>query len=136
MDKGSKLLNAEALFGVLKGRGIDCEDWHDNEIYLYNSYGWGVQEEEEYKRVEQELECLSMEREEYRIAVCFDESGFDYWMQDEEDQNYANMKIVLKEGSLSCSELEGLVESIHRIDSDLEVISSVYNYNPIFDKQP
>ena len=66
-------------------------------IEIYGLPNWGALNKKEYEEQEKFLSELYIEDESYTMHASYDVSGFDYWMIKQEEPNYININIEIKE---------------------------------------
>ena len=66
-------------------------------IEIYGLPNWGALNKKEYEEQEKFLSELYIEDESYTMYASYDVSGFDYWMIKQEEPNYININIEIKE---------------------------------------
>ena len=76
---------------------LDCPfDKENNKIDVYSSVYWTAETEEEYKAHENLIHEYIKENELFRLNAWCDISGFDYWVVQQQEENYVSIDVVLK----------------------------------------
>lgn len=89
-----KLLNI--ISGDL-GLSIDCPyDKDNNKIDVYSSVYWSADSKKEYKKKESTISKWKYEDELMRAYAWCDFSGYDYWVVQQEEENYVGIDVYLK----------------------------------------
>ena len=66
-------------------------------IEIYGLPNWGALNKKEYEKQEKFLSELYIEDESYAMYASYDVSEFVYWMIKQEEPNYININIEIKE---------------------------------------
>jgi hypothetical protein len=123
-------VDAETLYNLLNSLDIPCDGYFKvGVIHLEYSINWGAKDKNTYEKVEEELDLLCVKNNAYEVYVLYDVSGYDYWMQRSEEQNYASLTIRFDE-VIMYSEVGELVETVREIIGKLEDIQEEHDYNP------
>jgi len=77
-----------------------------NKIDVYSSVYWTAENEEEYIEKEDIINNYKIENELFTLFAWCDVSGFDYWVIQQEEENYVSIDVVLKKDVLDYTEKE------------------------------
>jgi len=77
-----------------------------NKIDVYSSVYWTAENEEEYIEKEDIINNYKIENELFTLYSWCDVSGFDYWVIQQEEENYVLIDVVLKKDVLDYTEKE------------------------------
>ena len=88
------------LIENLSSRHLDIIINKENNTHYIEIYGlpnWGALNKKEYEKQEKFLSELYIEDESYTMYASYDVSGFVYWMIKQEEPNYININMEIKE---------------------------------------
>ena len=90
----------EIKYNIEKGQlfaDVDCEyDKENNKIDVYGTMYWTADDEEEYKAKEKIINDYIFENDLVKIYAWCDISGYDYWVIQQEEENYVSIDVILK----------------------------------------
>ena len=108
----------------------DCDwvlDEENNKIDVYSSRYWGCSTEEQYKKNEELIRDYKVDNDLVSIFSWCDISGFNYWMVQQEEDNYVSIDVVLKKESYTDEEVVKINELI--IEADNYFLYKLDSYN-------
>lgn len=88
----------------------------DNDTYCIEIHGlpnWGSLNKKGYEEQEKFLSELYIEDEYYTMYASYDVSGFDYWMIKQEEPNYINIFIEIKE-TIDNKDYDNLLKTLEK----------------------
>ena len=74
-------------------------DEENNKIDVYSSVYWTSNNEEDYIRKENLIDEYKVENDLVKINAWCDVSGYDYWVIQQEEENYVSIDVVLKKNA-------------------------------------
>lgn len=114
----------------IKDLEIDCLEIeaNGNDIYGYidapdGLQYWGAITEKKYNETEEAISSFEIKRYLWEIALDFDVSGFDYWMNSMKEFNTCSGSVWFKTEELTASEVKELQKDVW---SALEAIESIH----------
>ena len=75
---------------------------------------WKAPTEEEYNKIEKEILNKEISNEHFTVYSFCDQSGFDYWVNKQEEPNYIMISFEIRE-SFSIEQVEELKDSIQKL---------------------
>lgn len=88
----------------------------ENDTYYIEIYGlpnWGSLNKEGYEEQEKFLSELYIEDESYTMYASYDVSGFDYWMIKQEEPNYTDIVLKIKE-TIDNKDYDNLLKTLEK----------------------
>lgn len=82
-----KSIKVSEIPQLVKWAGL--EDVGENQLDVYDSNYWTRDTEKEYNAVTQKLDKVKTKCHGYEIYVWYDISGYDYWVNNMKEENYA-----------------------------------------------
>lgn len=73
---------------------------------------WTEPNKKEYEQTEKELDEFEIKRKAYSIYFGYDVSGFEYWVEEQEEENYIGIAVAMNTTELTIEEVEQLEEDI------------------------
>ena len=97
-------------------------DKENNKIDVYSSIHWTAETDEEYIEKEKFIDNWKYEDDLVEAYAWYDVSGFDYWVLQQEDENYVSIDVILKKSAeqYSQEEMQKIREIIITADEDLQ----------------
>ena len=94
-------------------------DEEGNKIDVYSSVYWSAENEEGYDRKENPINNYKFENDSVSISAWCDCSGYDYWVVQQEEENYVSIDVLLKKQpeEYSQEEMEEIRELIIKADN-------------------
>lgn len=83
-------------------------DKEDLRLHHQDHINWTEPNEEEYVLTENELDGFEIKRKAYSIYFRYDVSGFEYWVEEQEEENYINIVVAMNTTELTIEEVEQL----------------------------
>lgn len=105
-------------------------DKTDKRLHSQEQFNWGAKLESEYKEAEKQIETLVKRGKGWEIYCWCDVSGWDYWMNQQEESNYIMTTIMFDESAVEESEIEAIKNALDEILYDAECISETYSFMP------
>lgn len=87
-------------------------DRTDLRLHHQDLINWTEPNKKEYEQTEKELDAFEIKRRAYSIRFNYDVSGFEYWVEQQEEENYINITLVFNRVHLTLEEVEQLDEDI------------------------
>lgn len=76
---------------------VDCPfDDENNKIDVYSSVYWTAETKEDYEKKENIINSYIKETDLFRLNAWCDISGFEYWVKQQNEDNYVSIDVVLK----------------------------------------
>jgi len=91
---------------------------------------FGTKTKKDYDKVVKELDKLHIKTKNYEIYISYDLGGYEYWMEQEQEQVSTNIVINLKKSELPDDEFDKLFDDVIKIADKLVVITNKYDYIP------
>lgn len=88
---------------------LDLDTFYDkesNKIDVYSSVYWTAESEKEYVEKEKLIEDYKKETPLFTLIAWCDISGYNYWVVQEEEENYVSIDVILKKDVKTYSEQE------------------------------
>lgn len=92
-------------------------DKEDKRLHLEYDVRWCEIDEQEYKNVEREIDNYCIKRENYLVYAWCDVSGWDYWMNRQEEENYIQISVSFSKDELSDEEIQQLASDIETAET-------------------
>lgn len=83
-------------------------DKEDLRLHYQDIINWTEPNEEEYILTENEIDDFEIERKAYSIYFRYDASGFEYWVEEQEEENYIAITVGFNSTELTIEEVEQL----------------------------
>lgn len=83
-------------------------DKTDLRLHHQDIINWTAPNEEEYILTENEIDDFEIERKAYSIYFRYDASGFEYWVEEQEEENYIAITVGFNSTELTIEEVEQL----------------------------
>ena len=112
---------------------LDLEyDGDETDLRLHGSemLNWGAETEAEYKEATDAIDAISFKGNGWEVYAWYDVSGFNYWMVQQEEQNYINVTIMFAVDSIDASEIPAIKNAMESAYSEAYSISEKYDYVP------
>lgn len=77
-----------------------------NKIDVYTSVSWGADTEEEYQEKEKIIDDWKFENNLVKCNAWCDISGYNYWMVEQQEENYVSVDVYLKKKPSEYTQLE------------------------------
>ena len=110
------------LFNIITGElftDLDTPyDANDNKIDVYSSVNWTAETKEEYESKEELISSYKVENDLFTLRAWCDISGFDYWVIQQEEENYVSIDVYLKKQPNEYSQEECQIISNAIIEAD------------------
>lgn len=87
-------------------------DRTDLRLHHQDHINWTEPNEKEYILTEKELNEFEIKREAYSIYFRYDVSGYEYWVEEQEEENYIGVTVGFNSTDLTLEEVEQLKEDI------------------------
>ena len=88
------------LYDIVNGYlGTDLDtpySENENKIDVYSSVYWSADTEEEYKRKEELINSYNIVNDLFILFAWCDISGYEYWVKQQEEENYVSIDVILK----------------------------------------
>ena len=93
-------------------------DKESNKIEVYSSVYWTAENEEEYNQKEKLIDDYKVDNDLFSLNCWCDISGFNYWVIQQEEENYVSIDVCLKKDVLDYTEeeIELIKEAIIKAD--------------------
>ena len=102
----------------------------DFRLHSPEQYNWGAKDENEYEQAEKEINAISYKGEGWEVYCWFDVSGWDYWMNQQEESNYIMTTVAFESDEVDSSQVEPINTAIDNALNDVLNISQQYSYMP------
>lgn len=96
---------------------------------MYN-FHWGEKEEKDYQKVEKKLDKFEIKGSGYAICLGYDVSGWDYWMNKQEETNYVNIIIEFTAKDFPVKQLSTLKKDYRKAVGFAKDIQYDHDYDP------
>lgn len=93
-------------------------DKEDLRLHYTDSIWWYEENEKEYEEVENKISDFHIKRKHYEVYVWCDVSGYDYWIKEEEGENYIQITVGFKKDEVP-------VDILPQLQRDID---EAYNY--------
>lgn len=87
-------------------------DKEDLRLHHQDHINWTEPNKKEYEQTEKELDAFEIKRRAYSIYFGYDVSGFEYWVENQEEENYITITVGFNSTDLTLEEVEQLDEDI------------------------
>jgi hypothetical protein len=91
---------------------------------------WGAETEEEYNQAAEKIDAISYSGNGWSVYAWYDVSGFDYWMNQQEEQNYINITVAFDSDEIDGNEIPNIQKALDSAYEDAYAISENYDYIP------
>jgi hypothetical protein len=116
-------------FNIINGKlytDLDTPfDIDNNKIDVYTSVYWTAETKEEYELKEEIINNYRINHELFNLYAWCDISGFDYWVIQQQEENYVSIDVVLTKNVSEYSQEE------MKIISDFIIIADDYFNNKL-----
>jgi hypothetical protein len=112
---------------------LDLEyDGDETDLRLHGNemLNWGAETEAEYKEAADAIDAISFKGNGWEVYAWCDVSGFNYWMVQQEEQNYINVTIMFDVDTVDVSEIPAIKNAIESAYIEAYSISEKYDYVP------
>lgn len=100
-------------------------DVSENQLDIEMSDYWTRDTEKEYNKVTNQLDKLTSKGKGYEIYVWYDISGYDYWVLNMKEENYAQISIRFDGDTFKPRQIQALVNKIERV---IDKVNSIIYY--------
>lgn len=87
-------------------------DKGDLRLHHQDHINWTEPNKKEYEQTEKELDAFRIKRKSYSIYFRYDVSGYEYWVEEQEEENYIGITVEFNNTDLTLEEVEQLEEDI------------------------
>jgi len=94
----------------------ELEDVDGKFADYHTNVNWSAENKKEYERIESKINDIDYKTEKLRVYGWFDVSGYDYWVNKQEEPNYLMLTVEFFNTDLSWEE----VEDLHLTLTDIE----------------
>lgn len=98
-----------------------------NKIDVYSSVSWTAKTKEEYQNKENIISQYKIENDLFTLVCWCDISGFDYWVIQQEENNYVSFDVYLKKQPKEYTQEECQIIQKAIIDADNYFIKNLEN---------
>jgi hypothetical protein len=86
---------------------LDCPyNKEENQIEVYSSVYWTAETEKEYEAKEKIIRDYLIDTELFKLVSWCDCSGFDYWVIQQQEENYVSIDVRLKKEVVDYTQAE------------------------------
>lgn len=101
------------LENLIKSPAITAVD--NDRIDIERADYWTRETENEYNKVTRRLDKVVSKGKGYTIQVWYDISGFDYWVNNMKEENYAQITVYFDTAIFETSRIKALINKIDRV---------------------
>lgn len=105
-------------------------DKSDLRLDSEQSFYWGADNEEDYNKALKEIDDIKYKGNGWSIYAWYDASSYEYWMVNQQEQNYIQITIAFKANDVKVSEIEKIEKALDSALADADAICNKYSYNP------
>ena len=105
-------------------------DPEDLRLFSEERFNWGADNEKDYEKAQEEIENIKYKGKGWEVYATYDVSSYDYWMKQQEEQNYITIGVMFDKDTIDKSEVEKLGSALYDALNDAQEISDRYNYDP------
>jgi hypothetical protein len=105
-------------------------DPEDLRLHHEERFNWGADNKKDYDKAAEEIENLSYSGKGWTVYATHDVSGFDYWMNKQQEQNYITIAVMFDKDTIDEDEVENLRKALGNALDDAENIADKYDYVP------
>ena len=112
---------------------LDLEyDGDETDLRLHGEekLNWGAETAAEYEEATNAIDAISYKGNGWEVYATYDVSGFDYWMMQQEEQNYLTMTIMFDNNTVDVTEITAIKNAMDMAYSDAYSIAEKYDYVP------
>lgn len=93
---------------------VHDSDKEDLRLHYEDGFNWDRNSEKEYNEVENQINNFEIKREEYTVYGWCDISGFDYWHNQMNEENYIQISVSFKNDYVKIDSLNQLKEDVEQ----------------------
>ena len=105
-------------------------DKTNRRLHSVEQYNWGAKEEPKYAKAEEEIDAIFFKGDGWEVYCWYDVSGWDYWMNNQEESNYIMTTIAFENEDVSPQEISKIKSAVDEALYTAENISFQYSYRP------
>lgn len=98
---------------------------YDNQLDIDMPDYWLRDTEREYNQVTNKLDKISSKGKGYFIYVWYDISGYDYWVVNMKEDNFAQISILFDSDEIKASQIPALINKINKV---IDKVQRTINY--------
>jgi hypothetical protein len=132
-DKGGKTDDDKIKFYEVVKSIKDLEydgDPEDLRLHHEERFNWGADNKKDYDKAAEEIENLTYSGKGWTVYATHDVSGFDYWMNKQQEQNYIMIAVMFDKDTIDEDEVENLRKALGNALDDAENIADNNDYEP------
>tara|TARA_R110000868_G_C10401143_1_gene721336 strand:- start:99 stop:491 length:393 start_codon:yes stop_codon:yes gene_type:complete len=93
-------------------------------------FNWGGKTKKEYNAATKEIDAIKANGKGWRLYSWYDVSSYEYWMKQQEEQNYIQITIRFDESYIMEDEIENIVKALDDALAKADAIEYKYSYIP------
>ncbi len=122
----SDTIHISEIPDALKKWNLDHDD--DNlHIFSETEILWAADNEQDYEKIEKLLN-KEFRSKNYDIVITYDDSGYDYWMEAQEEPNHAALDIHFNEEEFPVKELKNLEKDLQKATTYINKVVSKFKW--------
>jgi hypothetical protein len=130
--KKVKFYNVPNLIGNHNVKITFDGDKKDLRLHLDEMFHWGAKTKKEYEKACKSIDLINFKGKGWNVYAWYDVSSFQYWMKDNQEQNYISISISFDNENVLQSELPIIYSSLDEALLQAEALQFEYSYNPMF----
>jgi hypothetical protein len=133
LAKGGKTDGGKIKFYEVVKSISDLEydgDPEDLRLHHEERFSWGADNEKKYNDAAEEISKIEYKGKGWTVYAFSDTSSYDYWMKQQEEQNYIMITVMFDKETIDESEVENLRKALGKAIDEAENIAYRYDYVP------
>jgi len=117
------------LPNFIKGLTFDG-DINDLRLHADEQFNWGAETKKEYNEATKAIDAISYKGNGWELYAWYDVSSFEYWMMNQQEQNYIQISILFDKPTVNEDEVSLIYKALDSALADADALENKYSFNP------
>ena len=105
-------------------------DKTDFRLHAEDQFNWGAKTKKEYNAATKAIDAIQYKGKGWQLYAWYDVSSYEYWMKQQQEQNYIQISISFDTEKVDESEIEIIAKALDSALADADALEFKYSFNP------
>lgn len=105
-------------------------DKTDFRLHSDETFFWGAKTKREYLAACKRIDKIGCQGDGWQVYGCYDVSSYEYWMKNQQEQNYIQITISFDNDTIPESEIPKISAAFDNAMAEADAIQTKYSFNP------
>jgi hypothetical protein len=102
-------------------------DSNDRRLFLKDTISWSTEGKRAYQKIEKDIRTKKIKGNGWVAHAWCDVSGYDYWMRERQEDNYAQITVSFEREEVDTNEIEKIEKALEEMGEHFSYLLSFWN---------